>query len=98
MGAKIFSVNFKGRTRDMYRKAGLCRVTFGVTRDKQCEMSGERWTFGLTSSSGTGSLSRIRGYDGGGAGISDSGVPHCSRPSALPAETVQTHITATKMV
>lgn len=59
------------------------------------KISGEKWTCDLTSSSGTGSLSRIKGYDGGGAGISDTGVPHCSRPSALPAAMMWTYITAT---
>lgn len=42
--------------------------------------------FNLTSSSGTGSLSKISGYDGGSAGISGTGGPLCCEHSALPAE------------
>lgn len=84
----MFSGNLKGSIRDMYRDLD-CDEGLLVeieANNARCQVNGGRRTFDLTSSSGTGSLSRIKGYDGGGAGISDSGVPHCSRPSALPAE------------
>lgn len=42
--------------------------------------------FNLTSSSGTGSLSKINGYDGGSAGISVTGGPLCCKHSALSVE------------
>lgn len=50
------NANFKGHT-----STEILGVSIGVNRSTQFKMWGGRWTFHLTSSSGTGSLSRING-------------------------------------
>lgn len=56
--------------------------------------AGYQLELNLTSSSGTGSLSRISGYDGGSTGSSATGGPGCCKHSTLPAERTEKEITS----